>query len=340
MKKQLLTFVLCAASLCSFAQAGTTVFSGINIFGSARVAAIGGNAIALCVSDINTAAINPALIDSLMDRKLAMSYVRYFGQSNFGYTSYGFHPTNSKFAFAGTLQYFGYGTSERLDGLGNNLGSFTSNEYALTLGASYKVDSLWRVGLNLKNLYSVFDTYYSYGIGIDAAATYFQPRKNFSASFVLKNVGMQLVTYRESSREKLPLEFQIGISKRPKNAPFLFHIAYENVQKWNVKFTDPNATIIVDPLTGLPVEDRTWEFGDLLMRHLVIGTEIILGSNVRVGLGYNYRQRKELSIPNRPATAGLSFGTTVNFKKFQLSYARSIYHVVGGSNHITFTTSI
>jgi hypothetical protein len=42
MKKQLLTFVLCAASLCSFAQAGTTVFSGINVFGSARVAAIGG----------------------------------------------------------------------------------------------------------------------------------------------------------------------------------------------------------------------------------------------------------------------------------------------------------
>jgi len=340
MKKQLLTIVLCAATLCSFAQAGTSVFSGINIFGSARVAAIGGNAIALCESDINTAATNPALIDSLMSRKLAMSYVRYFGQSNFGYSTFGFHPTKSKFAFAGTLQYFGYGTSARLDGLGNDLGTFSSNEYALTLGASYKVDSLWRVGLNLKNLYSVFDTYYSYGLAIDAAATYFQPRKNFAASFVLKNVGMQLVTFRENSREKLPLELQIGISKRPKNAPFLFHIVYENVQKWNLKYTDPNAPIIVDPLTGLPIEDQTWEFGDLLMRHIVIGTEIILGNNFRVGLGYNYRQRKELSIPNRPATAGLSFGTTMNFKKFQLSYARSIYHVAGGSNHITFTTSI
>jgi hypothetical protein len=340
MKKQLLTFVLCAASLCSFAQAGTTVFSGINIFGSARVAAIGGNAIALGESDINTAATNPALIDSLMSRKLAMSYVRYFGQSNFGYSTFGFHPTKSKFAFAGTLQYFGYGTSARLDGLGNDLGTFSSNEYALTLGASYKVDSLWRVGLNVKNLYSVFDSYYSYGLAIDAAATYFQPRKNFAASFVLKNVGMQLVTFRENSREKLPLELQIGISKRPKNAPFLFHIVYENVQKWNLKYTDPNAPIIVDPLTGLPIEDQTWEFGDVLMRHIVIGTEIILGNNFRVGLGYNYRQRKELSIPNRPATAGLSFGTTMNFKKFQLSYARSIYHVAGGSNHITFTTSI
>ncbi len=340
MKKQLATLVFCVGSILSYAQAGTSVFSGINIFGSARVAAIGGNAIALCTSDINTAAINPALIDSLMDRKLAMSYVRYFGQSNFGYTSYGFHPAKSKFAFAGTLQYFGYGESARLDGLGNDLGTFSSNEYALTLGASYKVDSLWRVGLNLKNLYSVFDTYYSYGLAIDAAATYFQPRKNFAASFVLKNVGMQLVTYRENSREKLPLEFQIGISKRPKNAPFLFHITYENVQRWNVKFTDPNAVVVVDPLTGLPVEDQTWEFGDLLMRHIVVGTEIILGGNVRIGLGYNYRQRKELSIPNRPATAGLSLGTTVNFKKFQLSYGRSIYHVAGGSNHLTFTTQL
>lgn len=340
MKKIVISLILIVAALHGQAQGGTTVFSGMNIFGSARVAAIGGNAIALCSSDINTAAINPALIDSLMNRKLAMSYVRYFGQSNFGYTSYGFHPTKSKFAFAGTLQYFGYGTSERLDGLGNTLGTFSSNEYALTLGASYKVDSLWRVGLNLKNLYSVFDTYYSYGLAIDAAATYHQPRTNFTASFVLKNVGMQLVSFRENSREKLPLEFQIAISKRPKNAPFLFHLAYENVQRWNVRYTDPNAVVIVDPLTGLPVDDRSWEFGDLFMRHLVIGTEIILGSNVRVGLGYNYRRRKELSIPNRPATAGLSFGTTVNLKRFQLSYARSIYHVAGGSNHITFTTSL
>jgi hypothetical protein len=340
MKKHLVTLLLCAATLSSFAQAGTTVFSGMNVFGSARVAAMGGNAIAICASDINTAAINPALIDSFIDRKLAMSYVRYFGQSNFGYTSYGFHPAKSKFAFAGTLQYFGYGESARLDGLGNDLGTFSSNEYALTLGASYKVDSLWRVGLNFKNLYSVFDTYYSYGMAIDAAATYYQPRTNFAASFVLKNVGMQLVTFRESSREKLPLEFQIGISKRPKNAPFLFHIAYENVQKWNVKYTDPNAVVIVDPLTGLPVEDRTWEFGDQLMRHIVIGTEIIFGSNVRIGLGYNYRQRMELSIPNRPATAGLSLGTTINFKKFQLSFGRSIYHVAGGSNHLTFTTQL
>ncbi len=222
MKKQLATLVFCVGSILSYAQAGTSVFSGINIFGSARVAAIGGNAIALCNSDINTAAINPALIDSLMDRKLAMSYVRYFGQSNFGYTSYGFHPAKSKFAFAGTLQYFGYGESARLDGLGNDLGTFSSNEYALTLGASYKVDSLWRVGLNLKNLYSVFDTYYSYGLAIDAAATYFQPRKNFAASFVLKNVGMQLVTYRENSREKLPLEFQIAIASVRKTRPSSF----------------------------------------------------------------------------------------------------------------------
>ncbi|MFM2226867.1 MAG: type secretion system protein PorQ [Bacteroidota bacterium] len=340
MKKHLVTLLLCAFTLSSFAQAGTAVFSGMNVFGSARVAAIGGNAIALCTSDINTAAINPALIDSLMNRKLAMSYVRYFGQSNFGYTSFGFHPAKSKFAFAGTLQYFGYGESARLDGLGNDLGTFSSNEYALTIGASYKVDSLWRVGLNLKNLYSVFDSFYSYGVAIDAAATYYQPRTNFAASFVLKNVGMQLVTYRESSREKLPLEFQIAISKRPKNAPFLFHIAYENAQKWNVKYTDPNATVIVDPLTGLPVEDRTWQFGDQLMRHIVVGTEIILGNNVRIGLGYNYRQRKELSIPNRPATAGLSLGTTINFKKFQLSFGRSIYHVAGGSNHLTFTTQL
>lgn len=339
MKKLTAVLVLLGVSWHLSAQTQTNVFSGIQIYGSARVAALGGNAIALADSDVNLAAINPALIDSTMNNQFAMSYVKYFAQSNFGYSSYAFHPKKSRFAYAATLQYFNYGTSDRLDGLGNNLGTFSSAEYALTLGSSFQVDSLWRIGANLKNMYATYDNVYSYAIAADLAATYSNPKKKFAASLVLKNAGLQLVNFRQNSKEKLPLDLQIALSKQPKNAPFRFHVAYTNMQRWDVTYFDPNAPVVVDPLTGNPVSSRTWKSGDDFMRHMVIGTELILGSNFKVGIGYNYRQRKELSIPNKPATAGFSFGATFNFKKFQLSYGRAIYSVAGGSNHLTFTTT-
>lgn len=133
---------------------------------------------------------------------------------------------------------------------------------------------------------------------------------------------------------------QIGMSKQPKNAPFRFHLVYENLQKFDITYTDPNAVVVIDPLTGEPIGNNTWEFGDRLMRHLVLGSEILFGQNFKLALGYNYRQRKELGIPNKPSTAGFSFGASMQFKKFQLSYARSIYHVAGGSNHISLTTRV
>jgi hypothetical protein len=339
MKKIGLLILVWSMSISLWAQTQTSVFSGIQIYGSARVAALGGNAIALADSDVNLAAINPALIDSTMNNQFAMSYVKYFAQSNLGYSSYAFHPNKSRFAYAATLQYFNYGTSDRLDGLGNNLGSFSSAEYALTLGSSFQVDSLWRIGANLKNMYATYDNVYSYALAVDLAASYINPKKKFAASLVLKNAGMQLVTFRQNSKEALPLDLQFGISKQPKNAPFRFHMAYTNMQRWDITYFDPNAPVVVDPLTGTPVSSRTWKNGDDFMRHMVIGTEILLGTNFKVGIGYNYRQRKELSIPNKPATAGFSFGATFNFKKFQLSYGRAIYSVAGGSNHITFTTT-
>lgn len=339
MKHRLLfVFIIFSQLLC--AQSTTAVFSGLNVFGSARITSLGGNGMALPGGDIHLVTCNPALIDSNLTGQLGMSYVRYFAQSNFGYSTVAFHKPKSKIAFAATMQYFSYGESNRLDGLGNSLGTISNNEYALHLGASYQIDSLWKLGASLKNLYAVYDVYQSYALAADLAANYVNPNSKFAASLMVKNIGAQLSSFTSNDREKLPLEMQIGMSKQPKNAPFRFHLVYENLQKFDITYTDPNAVVVIDPLTGEPIGNNTWEFGDRLMRHLVLGSEILFGQNFKLALGYNYRQRKELGIPNKPSTAGFSFGASMQFKKFQLSYARSIYHVAGGSNHISLTTRV
>jgi len=339
MKCRLLFLFICVTSF-TFGQSTSAVFSGLNVFGSARIASIGGTGMALPSGDIHLVTCNPALIDTTIARQLGMSYVRYFAQSNFGYSSVAFHKPKSKFAYAATMQYFSYGQSDRLDGLGNSLGTISNNEYALHFGASYQIDSLWRLGASLKNLYAVYDIYQSYALAADLAANYFNPTARFSASLMAKNIGAQLSTFSSSTTEKLPFELQVGICKQPKNAPFRFHVVYENLQKFDITYSDPNAVVVIDPLTGEPIGNNTWEFGDRFMRHMVLGTEILFGQNFRLAIGYNYRQRKELSIPNKPSTAGFSFGASMQFKKFQLSYGRSVYHVAGGSNHISLTTRI
>ncbi|MCC6600117.1 MAG: type IX secretion system protein PorQ [Crocinitomicaceae bacterium] len=341
MKLRLLPVLFLILSTKLYAQlGGTTVFNALNINGSARAASLGGNYLSMKDGDVNLVAANPSLLDSTTSGKLSFSYVDYFAKTNFGFASYAKSLQNKKWTIAGTMQYFSYGKMTELDGLGYELGEFSAGDYALTIGSAYQYDSLWSLGANLKAIYSNLANYYSFGMAADLAATYNKPKKNFSAAIVLKNIGIQLVSYTEGQKEKLPAELQVGFIKRPRHAPFRFSVVFENLQTWNLRYDNPNEALLTDPVTGEVIEKNTWEFGDNLMRHVVIGTEFILTKNINIRLGYNYRRRQELKLPDRPATAGISFGFGFKVSRFYLSYGRAIYHVAGPSNHFTVTTDL
>jgi hypothetical protein len=330
-----LLFLFLFSFLFSSAQlGGQSVFNSLNIQGSARVGALGGNFFAVKDGDITLAAINPSILDSTMDGKLAVSYVDYFSKTNFGFVNYG-QRINQKITASASLQFFGYGKMDELDPLGNPTGSFNAGDYVLSLGAGYQVDSLWSVGANFKTIYSSIADYYSLGMALDFAATYNNPQKRFTAVALIKNVGVQLHTYTEGTREALPFEMQIGFTKRPQHAPFRFSVIYEHLEKWDLSYTNPNADLVTDPITGEVVEDRKFELGDQFMRHLVFGTEFLLTETFNIRIGYNYRRRQELKLQDKPALAGASVGLGLNLKRFQIGYARAIYHAAGPSNHFT-----
>jgi hypothetical protein len=324
----------------SFGQlGGTSVFNGLNIQPSARVAAMGGAINAVVDSDIQLAAINPSLIDSAMSGSVMLSYVDYFAKTNFGNAAYARH-INSKWNAAASLLFIAHGAMDQYDALGNNIGSFNAGEYALSLGASYKVDSLWTVGLNQKTFYANIAEYNSVALAFDFAATYHKPSKGFTAAFLVRNVGAQLKTFTPGTREKLPFEFQIGITKKPKYAPIRFSLVAENLQQWDLSYVNPNEANAVDPITGELINDRKFQFGDLLMRHIVMGAEFLLGENIQIRGAYNYRRRQELGLTDRPGMAGFSFGMGLRIKKFHLSYARAIYHLAGPANHFSLVFKV
>lgn len=319
---------------------GSTVFNSLNIYGSARVAAMGGNYLAIKDGDINLMAVNPSLLDSTMHGDLALSYVDFYAGSDFGYASYAHGLKNRKITLGGTLQFLSYGTMDETDGLGQVIGSVSADEYVLTGGIGYQVDSLWSVGANLKTVYASYANYYSLGAAIDGAVTFHQPRRKFTASLVVRNVGYQFIAFSEDRREEFPAEIQIGFTKQLRHAPFRFSVVAENLQQWNLTFDNPNAPAPIDPVSGEPVQNNTWEFGDNLMRHMVIGAELLLGKNINLRMGYNYRRRQEMKLSDRPATAGMSYGFGVRVKRFRLDYGRAIYHAAGPANHFTLSTSL
>lgn len=300
---------------------------------------MGGTYFAIKDGDLQLAAFNPSIIDSTMDTKISMSYVNYFDNINLGYASYG-KKWNSKLSSAATLQYIHYGEQQELDALGYELGSFRASDYALTLGAGYQYDSLWSLGANFKAIYSSLANYSSLGFALDGAVTYHKKSKNFTASLIAKNLGMQVITYNDGDSRKLPFEFQIGFTKRPAHAPFRFSVVYENLQKWDLTYENPNAVVITDPVTGEVLDDNTWEPGDRFMRHIVVGTEFLLSESFNLRIGYNYRRRQELKVEDKPGMAGFSYGFGFRVSRFNFSYGRAIFHLAGPSHHFSVTTSI
>lgn len=320
---------------------GRTVFNTLNIDGSARVAAMGGTFFTVKDGDINLAASNPSLLDSSHSGQLALSYVDYFAKTNMGYAAYAHTLKKKAVTLAGTLQYINYGKTTRLDALGNPLGEFSSGDYNLVLGVGYTVDSLWSVGANLKTVYSSLDTYYSLASAIDFAVTYHKASRNFTASAILRNVGYQWRSYTANQRDALPLELMVGFSKRPKRAPFRFSVVAGNLQQWDLTYENPNTPVLVDPATGNVIDQGpSFEFGDKLMRHIIVSTELLLSKNFHLRLGYNYLRRQELKLSDRPGTAGFSYGFGLKVKRFHISYGRAIYHAAGPANHLTLSTDM
>lgn len=318
---------------------GQTIFNSFNVPPSARVAALGGSFFAVKDSDIHLAQFNPSLLDSAMSGKFGLSYVDYFDGINMGYASYAKN-LNSKLTAGATMQFSSYGKQTEYDPLGYELGNFYAADYALILGAGYQYDSLWSLGANFKTIYSSFANYASLAVAIDAAATYYNPKKKFAASLIMRNIGTQIKTYTANTRERLPFGFQAGITKQPTHAPFRLSLVYDNMQQWDLTYTNPNAIVITDPITGQPVESNTWVFGDRLMRHIVLGTEFLLSDNIHIRAGYNYRRRQELKISDKPGTAGFSFGLGIKVSRFHISYGRAVYHLAGPSNTFSVTTNL
>lgn len=323
-------YILCISSLSSLLYSqtgGDNVYEFLNLTNSGLVSSLGGTNVSLPGKNLNLAYHNPALLNPEMNKSLALNYVNYFAGINYGLAMFSrSYPSTGNFA-AG-LTYLNYGTFTETDASGIITGDFSAAEYAFSMIYSREIDSLFSIGVNLKPVLSHLEKYTSIGFAFDIGASWHNRNNLFSAGLVIKNIGYQLTRYAGEPRQKLPFEIQAGLSQRLAYAPLRFSLTLKHLEKFDLTHQyKENASTGTNPVSS--------EFVENLLRHFVLGVELIPHKNFYFCGGYNYQRRSELRVDSNVSTVGFSWGFGINTSWMDIELGRATYHLAGSSTHVS-----
>ena len=330
--------LLLGLSTFSFGQiGGKSTYQFLSLVTSPRQSALGGKVITLYDYDVNQAIYNPATINVEMDNHLSVNYGSYFGEVTYGTAAYAYTYDRHVQTFHAGVNYVNYGTFEGRDEAGLLTGDFTGSEIALSFGYSYNIP--WTdiyIGANAKLISSTLESYNSFGGAVDVGALYIDERNDINIALVIRNAGMQFTTYA-GLQEKLPFEILAGISQEVENVPVRWHITLENLQQWNIAFSNPNRA--EQSIDG-GVEEEKVSFVNNALRHLIMGAELFPGKSFNLRVGYNFRRGEELRIEEKRHFSGISFGVGIRFNKIRFDYSYSRYTLAANTSLFGLTINL
>lgn len=340
----ILCSVLCIQMQAQVSNAGRSVFSFMSLPVSSRINALGGSNVSLSDGDISMGMCNPALLHENSHMVLQLNYSYYLPGTMFGSVLYGHnfgeakaitnHPspiTNEEQPlrpnyFAIGIHYLDYGKMAYADENGNLTGgSFGARDILIDVMYARQLSRMFKVGVTLKPVYSIYEHYSSFALGADIGAHFLSPDSTFQMGLVLANIGWQLKGFYSeeggSNHEMLPLNLQLGLTYRIKHAPLRFHLQIHNMQTWylNYEWTSLDKS----PTTGdfIP-HDVKWY--DMLFRHTIWSIEVVPKSEkFYIALSYNHRRRAELNLVDQKSVAGFALGAGVKIKQARIGFAIS-----------------
>lgn len=342
MKKYLLLIPLSILMFSSLSaqMGGRYVFSFLKQLPSARLTGLNGSQIALRDDDLTMGYNNPAHLNPLMHNALTYNQDFLLGSIKTGYFGYGYNVAKIKTTFQAGIQFIDYGTFKQADEFGNINGTFKATEYALVLGAGRQINERLSAGINLKYITSQLEAYQSTGLVADLSGAYWHEEKKIGISIIFKNIGTQLSSYN-GNKEDLPLDVQIGFTKKLTKAPFRFSALLHDLNRWNIRYDSPfeNESSLLGEEVSAP--SKISQEIDNFFRHLNVGGELIFGKTevFRIRLGYSHQVRKELNISNIRSMSGFSLGVGFKISRFRIDYGMGRQHIAGGMNHLSIATN-
>jgi hypothetical protein len=303
-------------------------FSFLNIANNARVNALGGINVSLADDDINLFSFNPALLDSSQKGQIGLNFSPYLASSKFLTLNYSpkFKLKNLAGNWGISLQNLNYGTFEGTDAVGNLTKEYSANDFSLAITHSRKINHI-SFGITAKLVGSTLESYSSVAFLTDWGGTFRHPKHDLSFGIVAKNIGFVLKSYG-NIRPEVPFDLQIGATFKPKYMPVRFSITGHHLYTFDIAYNDPDINYTFDN-QGNKVAKKISGV-DKMLRHLIVGTEILIHKNFNLLLSYNHLRRKELVVNSLGGGAGLSFGANFRTPKIGFSIARSAFGYSNG----------
>ena len=312
---------------------GNGTYQFLDLTNSAKIAALGGTQISLTDNDVALPFYNPSLLSDSMKNQITVNYASYIAGIGVGYAAYAPN-IRGRNNFAAGIHFVNYGTFDGASETGQVTGTFKAAEYSINLFFSRELISGLRIGVNLKPIFSSFESYSSYGLAADLGLFYSSISKRTSVSIVSRNMGSQITTYYQGGvRENLPWDLLLGFSRHLTNAPVNFLVTADHLNLWDLGYIDPATS-------QFPSSSSRENFSTKLMRHLIFGIEFSPEQHLTLRLGYNYQRRKELSVESHPGLVGYSAGIGVKIAKFNINYGIASFHLAATVHYLSLTTSL
>ncbi|WP_151894453.1 type IX secretion system protein PorQ [Patiriisocius marinistellae] len=308
---------------------GRSTYSFLNLVNNPRQAALGGKTVTNYDYDPIQGLFNPASINPEMDNQLSVNYNNYIGDVNYGTVAYAYLWDRRTQVIHAGATYINYGNFEGYDENGNETASFSGGEVAVSVGHARNIPFTdFHVGGNIKFISSTLESYNSVGVAVDLALNYIYEPWDLHIAGVARNIGTQITPY-DIELEQVPFELIFGISQTLERIPIRWHFTLENMQRWNVAFSNPDREIT--DLEGNITKENI-NFFDHALRHMIVGVELFPESGFNIRLGYNFRRAEELRIIDRRAFAGISAGFGIKLNKIRLNYSYSKYNTAASTS--------
>jgi hypothetical protein len=305
MKRVVFVAIMAVSVLLATAQESQTVYNFLRLPVSAHAAALGGDNSTLVEDDASLVFHNPALANNVTDRTLNLNVMTYMEGATTASASF-LKAAGERGTWGVMGQFMSYGSMKETSAAGQQTGDFSAKDIAVGGSFAYALSEHFSGGMTAKMVASYIGQYNSLGAAVDLGLNYYDAESELSASLVARNLGGQLKAY-EDDFERMPLDVQLGFSKRLLRSPLR--------------------------LSASLVRLNDWEYG--LGKHIVVGADLILSPQFYIAAGYNALRAAEMKIEETDGAsahgAGLSLGAGLLLERIKLSVAYAKYHVSASS---------
>jgi hypothetical protein len=306
----------------SAAQIGNeSTFGFLNIPGSARTSALGGDHVSLDRGSASLFTTNPAYLNESTHKELYISYINHISDIYLGMAGYSWHMDNIG-TFASGIRFVNYGDFTRTNSDGEIQGDFSSYDFSWNSAYSRALYENLQAGIGIQLIASSYDTYRSTALALFGGLQYRFNDDFTNVGLSFQHLGSQLTTF-DGTREQLPFNLSGGITHRLQHLPLRFNLTLHSLNRWEIPVFD---------------DEEPPGFSENLFRRARFGIEILFSENFHFRMGYDRLKNEELKTDRRIDLSGTGIGLGIVIRNIHFDISRTSYSETGGLLQLNLST--